>query len=91
MTNTGTYDRVNDPTYRINEIDEAKERIASRFRQKIDLVRVINKNKAELAMLELEDASDRYLIRELGRSPYSSLKTYFRDESRRPAGMTATQ
>jgi hypothetical protein len=86
MTRTETYDKVNDPTYRIDEIDQARERIASRFRKKIELVGTINNARAELSMLEMQDATDRYLIKELNKSPYSSLKAYFRMEQRPQQG-----
>jgi 3'-phosphoadenosine 5'-phosphosulfate sulfotransferase len=88
MTRTENYDKVNDPNYRIDEIDQARERIASRFRKKIELVTQINSARAELNMLEMQDATDRYLIRELNKSPYSSLKAYFKMEQRPQPNMT---
>jgi hypothetical protein len=82
MANTATYKEVNDPAYRIDEVDQARERIAARFHRKIELVKEISKAKAELYLSEMEDNADRYLIRELNKSPYSSLKVYFRNETR---------
>jgi hypothetical protein len=82
MANTATYKEVNDPAYRIDEVDQAKERIAGRFRRKIELVQLINRSKGELYAMEMEDAADRYLIKELNKSPYSSLKSYFKVETR---------
>jgi hypothetical protein len=91
MANTTTaYDKINDPLYRVSEIDCAKERIASRFERKIKLVGEINKARAELCLMEMDDATDRYLIRELNKAPYSSLKAYFRNEARHQPGMTMT-
>ena len=88
MSNPATYKEINDPAYRIDEVDQAKERIASRFRRKIELVQQINRAKGELYTMEMDDAADRYLIRELNKSPYSSLKAYFKVETRNQAGMT---
>ena len=82
MTNVNTYKEINDPAYRIDEVDQAKERIAGRFRRKIELVQQINRAKGELYAMEMEDAADRYLIKELNKSPYSSLKSYFKVEAR---------
>lgn len=77
-----TFKEIDEPKYRLNEIDEARERIAGRFYRKIEVVREISKLRAELYLSEMEDAADRYLIRELNKSPYSSLKAYFRGETR---------
>jgi hypothetical protein len=82
MATTDTYKSINDPGYRIDEVDQAKERIAGRFRRKIELVQQINRAKGELYAMEMEDAADRYLIKELNKSPYSSLKSYFKVETR---------
>jgi hypothetical protein len=82
MATVATYKEVNDPAYRIDTVDQAKERIAGRFHRKIELVQQINRAKSELYLMEMDDASDRYLIKELNKSPYSSLKSYFKVEAR---------
>jgi hypothetical protein len=88
MVKTENYDKVNDINYRIDEIAQARERIASRFHRKIELIREEQSARGERMMLESQDASDRYLIKELNRSPYSSLKAYYNMERREQPGMT---
>ncbi len=88
MVKTETFDQLDDPATRIDTIGEARERIASRFKRKMEVVRDLNRLKGELYLMEMDDATDRHLIRELNKSPYSSLKAYFRGETRHQPGMT---
>jgi hypothetical protein len=82
MVKTETFDQIDDPRYRIDEIGEARERIAGRFKHKMEVYKDLNKLRGELYLMEMDDATDRHLIRELNKSPYSSLKAYFRGEAR---------
>jgi hypothetical protein len=88
MTKTENYDNINDVKYRINEIDQAREQIASNFKRKIELMRIEQNARGERLMLDAQDNANRYLIKELNRSPYSSLKAYYNMERREQPGMT---